>query len=226
MNYSIIKDENEFKKFINILSDLDVGEQFYIALFARKKYDISRGLVSDKVQLARTTATKDRIFDKVKKMEVPLGTYKAKGVGVPENTIALYIQPNPRSMRKASIRTAKMILSNIEMERYQNPKSIALNAIQVSKSKTVFVDFDFDINNSNYEKHITDIANEATGNEKSFYIVKTRGGYHVLVKPELTTNKTWFKDMVKDSHIDQTGDLLLPVPGCVQGGYTPKIINL
>jgi len=226
MNYAIIKDEDEFKKFINILPDLKDDEQFYITLFARKKYDINNELKSDKTQLGRTTATKDRVFDKIKKFEVPLGTYKVDGIPVPENCLAVYIHPNPRGMKKASLLTVKKIIDNIGYDRYQNPKSVALSSIQVSNSRTYYVDFDFDIDNQHYDRHIYDISMEATGDENSFKIIKTRGGYHILVEPELTKNKKWHQGIRKNLNVDQVGDLLLPVPGCVQGDYVPKILEL
>ncbi|MAX51431.1 MAG: hypothetical protein CMH22_05585 [Methylophaga sp.] len=225
MNYKIIKDEDKLKKFIEWLPNLKDGEQFYLALFARSKYDKTNILKSDKSQLARTTSTKDRLFDKIRKMECPVGSYKINGVeDIPLDTLALYIHPTPRSMKNASIKTAKMILDNIGKDRYQNPKSIALNAIQVSKSGSFRVDFDFDISNKNYDKHIKDIVYEATGNIDCFDIVQTKGGYHVLVDPSKTTEKRWYQNMMSNKNVDQAGDLLLPVPGCCQGDFTPKFI--
>lgn len=227
MNYKIITDIEKLEQFINWLPNLEKDEVFYFALFARKKYlrkDQVDLLKSDKAQLARGTATKDRLISKIKKLEVPLGTYTIGDKPVPENTLALYITPNPRCLRRASLKTAKMVLEDIDKGRVRNPKAIAMDAIQVSKSKTFIVDFDFDIVNENYDKHIGDIVYEATGNEDCFNILKTRGGYHVLVDPSLATDKKWYQNLTKNNNIDQTGDLLLPVAGCIQGGSTPKFI--
>ena len=127
-------------------------------------------------------------------------------------------------MKKSSIKTCKLLLDNIEKDRYQNPKSIALNAIQVSKGTTYFVDFDFDIQNKDFDRHIKDIVFEATGNEDCFNIVKTRGGYHVLIDPSKTTEKRWYQNMTENKLIDQKGDLLLPVVGCCQGDFVPHFI--
>jgi len=225
MNYRIIKDEIELRKFIDWLPDLENGEQFYLALFARSKYDKSNTLKSDKSQLARTTSTKDRLFDKIRKMEIAVGGYKIGGIEeIPMDTLALYIHPTPRCMKKASITTAKMILDSISKDRYQNPKQVALNAIQVSKSKTFRLDFDFDVINRDYDKHIKDIVQEATGNSSSFDIIKTRGGYHVLVDPKHTHDKRWYQNIRSNNLVDQSGDLLLPIPGCCQGDFTPHFI--
>ena len=224
MNYKVIKDEEAFRKFIDWLPDTNGDEQFYYALFSRKKYDVTRTLKADKAQVARGTATKDRLYDKIKKLEVLLGTYKIGNVEIPENTLALYITPNPRCMRKASLKTAKMILDNIDKGIVRNPKAIALDAVQVSKSRTVFVDFDFDIRNSDFDRHIFDILVEATGNEHCFDIIRTKGGYHTLVRPSQTINKNWHQNISINKSIDQSGDLLLPMVGCVQGDFVPKFI--
>lgn len=222
MNYTIIKNKKAFKEFIEWLPELRDGEQYYYSLFARKKYDHTGVLKSDKSQIARGTSSKDWLFDKIKKLEVEIGAYKTGEIAVPQESLALYITPNPRCMKKASIKTAKEILNNVEKDRYQNPKAVALNAIQTSKSRTVFVDFDID-NKGYCEGELRTILDVVTGNADSYNIVETRGGFHILVQPELTTNKRWYQDILKNFDIDQKGDLLLPVPGCFQGGYVPVI---
>lgn len=224
MTYRIIEDSKEFEKFIEWLPELEDGEQFYYSLFARSKYDTSGLMKSDKSQLARGVSCKDRLYNKIKKLEVKKGTYDIKGISIPQNTLALYIHPNPRSMKKASLLTARMILDNIGKDRYQNPKSISLNALQVSKSRTIVVDFDFDVANLDYDGHIKDIAYETLGNDECYKIVRTRGGYHILIDPTKTTEKNWHQNISKNKLVDQSGDLLLPVPGCVQGGFVPKFI--
>lgn len=229
MNYQIIKDEQAFRDYIDWLPELTDGEQFYICLFARSKYDKTGVLKSDKSQLSRTVASKEWIYDKVKKMEVELGAYKTGNIIVPENTLALYIHTNPRSLRKASLKTAKMILEDIEHDQIRNPKSTALNALQISKSRTVWFDFDIDIEKTqeNYDKIMT-TAVIALGTY-DFKLVETNGGYHLLINMEKiheSKTKTWHNTiMAADFKIDQKGDLMMPVVGCCQGGFVPKFLN-
>lgn len=226
MNYKIIQDEEAFKKFINWLPELEDGEQYYYTLFSRKKYDSTGVVKSDKAQIARGTAKKEWLYDKIKRLEVEIGVYKMDGVSIPQESLALYITPNPRSMKKASIKTAKMILDNLEKDKYQNPKSIALNAVQVSKSRTVFVDFDVDYKEEGYSNHIKVWMDDRVGYGVS-KIIETRGGFHVLIEPGDVWEefkKNWYQSVSKNQYIDQKGDLLLPVVGCCQGGFVPKFI--
>lgn len=225
MNYKIIKDIEELKKFIDWLPELKDSEQFYYSLFARSKYDSTGTLKADKGQLKRGTSTKERLIGKIKKLETSVGSYDIKGIEIPQETLALYINPNPRCFKKASIVTLKMLADNIGNDKYQNPHSIALNAVQVSKSRTFRVDFDFDINNQHFDKHIKDTVYEAVGNTNCFDIIKTRGGYHVLIDPSEATEKRWFQNLTKEGRADQSGDLLLPVPGCCQGGFVPHFLK-
>ena len=232
-NYKIIQDEKAFKEFIDWLPELEKDETYYLSLFARKKYDTTGTLKSDKSQIKRFTSDKKRMFDKVKKLEVELGSYRVKDIEVPDNTLALYITPNPRCVKKASLKTIKMLVDNIDKDNYQNPQAVALNALQVSKSRTVFVDFDVDNKVSdregykNYGNYLKDFAFNKTGSRGCFDIIETNGGYHVLVRPsDVRENfkKGWHQKISENQYIDQSGDLLLPVPGTTQGGFTPKFI--
>ena len=46
--------------------------------------------------------------------------------------------------------------------------------------------------------------------------LETRGGVHVLVNTALvdSKHKNWYPELSKQIEPDQTGDLLIPVPGC------------
>jgi len=36
--------------------------------------------------------------------------------------------------------------------------------------------------------------------------------------------KTWYNNIMNNFTIDQSGDLMIPIPGTYQGGFTPKLI--
>lgn len=223
----IIKDKEKLEQFINWLPALGRDSQFYFALFARKKYDTTGLLKADRSQLKRGMSNKEMLMQKIEELD---RQYYSKGKPIPDDTLALYIHPNPRSFKKANIKLLKDIADNIAKDNWQNPKSMALNALQTAKAKSVYIDFDVD--SKDVDLSVLDKIVPS-----AYDVVETRGGYHILVRPFVAgqgygpdnqpRNKTWYNDIMKafGKDIDQKGDLLLPVPGCVQGNFTPKFIK-
>lgn len=224
MNYKIIQDKQKLLDFIEWLPELKPNENFYYCLFARNKY--IRGTIheqylkADKAQLKRGTSKKDYLFDKIKQLEVEFGSYKQNGYEIPQESLALYINPNPRSERKAM----KLLLTKgleliINEAKGFSCQSEALSAIQQSCSRKLFLDFDFD--NSNFEDYKEAIENQVSG---AYKVLVTRGGFHLLVTPSLIkNNKRWYEVISNWEAVDKTNhtDCLLPVPGCCQGGFVP-----
>lgn len=101
MNYEIVKNAMQVNLFLGFLPDLEDGQKYYVSLFARKKYGATPGLKADKCQLKRFTATKEQMFDKLKKLEVEVGSYQIDGLPINQDSLCVYITPNPRDMHKA-----------------------------------------------------------------------------------------------------------------------------
>lgn len=224
-NYKIIQDEEKFRQFINWLPELKENEIFYGCLFARKKYDTTGILKSDKSQLKRFTSTKDFLFTKVKQLECEIGTYTFEGKPIPQNTLAFYMMPNPRDLEKATrlslIEFAHMIAG--ANKKYKNPYKAALTSIQKSSSHKIFMDFDFD--GEHNDPKIKEIENKIFNlfDRNSFEILYTRGGFHLLVKTKYideSIKKFWYKTVISWG-CDACGDNLIPVPGCCQGDWIP-----
>jgi len=219
MNYKIIEDEEKLKQFIEWLPQLEQNEKYFVSLFARKKYCNDKIKSNDKTQLKRFVSNKDRLFEKIKQLEVEFGSYSLRDEAVPQESLVLYINPNPRDMKKATFLMAKQCLNLIEYcNNGYNIQAEALSCIQKSRSKSHFCDFDID------EKDIdlslmTDILPR-----DCYEVVETRGGYHILVNTRKAPKTKWHVDIREAFDVDQTGDQLLPVCGCVQGGFTPRFI--
>ena len=221
MNYQIVKDEKALREFIEWLPELQPSECYYITLLARNKY--SDLIKTDKAQLKRVTTSKQYMFDKIKQMECEIGSYKDEDETVPQESLALYITPNPRSNIKGAKFLVKELL-DLVLSDYNgyNIQVKALTALQKSCSRTVYMDFDFDkVTIENLKPLILEKINE-----DCLTFVETHGGFHLLVevnKIESHYKKSYYNNIGKLPGCDVRGDGLLPVPGCCQGGdFTPK----
>lgn len=228
MNYQIIKDEEVLKKFIDWLPELKETERYYLCLFARNKYckELTH-IKSDKAQLKRFVSDKDRMFQKIKQLEVEEGWYKQKDLSVPQEALALYITPNPREMWKASINSLVKLANCVRDHNILvNPHQEVMSEIQRTKSRTCYIDFDIDFDKERTAEVISYVKNCV--NEEAITWLNTRGGLHVLIAPEKVSEqyrKTFYQNIVALAHIDQVGDNMIPVPGTSQGNYIPHFTN-
>ena len=235
MNYSIIKDEKLLDDFIKWLPELQEDECYYLCLFARSKYAKNEDgsnkfphIKTDKAQLKRITVHKKSLMkDKIKQMECAFGSYKTKdGDDIPQEALALYITPNPRSQRKAMFNLIKRIADiQIANATGYNIHAEAMSAIQKCKSRACFIDFDVDFPKEIEINliHLKPFVEESIGN-KGVHFLRTRGGYHVLVEPskiDKEFEKIWYKSMIQHPYIDIKGDAMIPVVGCTQGNFIP-----
>ena len=230
MNYTIIQNEQKLKEFINSLPDLSLDEVFYCALFARKKYCKEMINSSDKAQIKRFISTKNNLFNKIKQLEVEIGSYVLGDKIVPQESLAFYIMLNPRSQKKATKLLLKKLIDiytedNVGFSLYRE----CLSALQKNKSRALFSDFDFDIDKKEFE----DIANKIKnffGKDQAdncYKFLETRGGYHVIIehnKIPKELRRSWYQFM-RSLNVDIQGDVLTPVPGTYQGGFCPKFVN-
>lgn len=238
MNYKIITDETILSQFIEDLpntSDLDL--RYYCCLFARSKYltEEQKGTIShiksDKSQLKMFVATKENIITKLKQLECPVGSYIQYKTNVPSNpvpqeSLAVYMTINPRSLQKATKNSLKkfveMVIDNPTHS--FNPSNFAMSEIQRSRGRTDYVVFDVDskeLSGSEIKERVREVI--ATDN---FKILETRGGYHILIPPKTQISKGNFYNEIQKRipDIDQAGDIMIPIPGTYQGGHTPKFI--
>ena len=226
MNYKIIQNEKLFRDFINWLPDCKPNEQYYITLLGRNKYLEDRTQLSSKAQLKRLTSSKDYIYQKVKQLEVEIGAYQDKGNPIPQEALALYISVNPRDLIKATKNSLKKFADLItEDYRGYNPHSEVLSQIQESTGTKHFMDFDFD------GIEYTEVLEQLQGkiNFNALVILKTRGGFHLLIKLDLIDSKyknSWYQSISKIEGCDVKGDNLIPMVGCTQGGFVPHIIKI
>ena len=233
MNYQIITDKHLLNEFIEWLPELNSDTCYYFCLFARSKYAKNEDgsnkfphIKTDKSQLARWTIhNKKDIISKIKQKEVAIGTYKTKnGADIPQEALALYMTPNPRSQQKAMLTCMKRFCDIIGSQGEGfNIHQEALSAIQKSPAKKVFFDLDFD------DKIVEKIKGQVEEylNLNAYHYLITRGGFHLLVelaKIEEKYSKSWYQNICKLGP-DIKGDNMIPVPGTYQGGFTPYFLK-
>lgn len=238
MNYKVIADEQKLRQFIDWLPELKPTERYYMCLFARSKYTRDEQGVngiphikSDKAQLKRFISDKERMFQKIKQLEIEEGCYWQKDIPIPQSALALYITVNPRDMWKA---TANSLVKLAECMRDQNtlgnPHQEVLSEIQRTKGTTHYVDFDLDYKDGDDTTEITLIETVRQHvNLDAVTFLSTRGGYHILVNPSKVTpefKNKFYKGISSIANVDQTGDNMIPVPGCMQGGFVPHFISI
>lgn len=222
-NYQIIINKARLEAFIQKLPDLQKDETYYLCLFARSKYakDIAH-ISSDKQQCKRFTSDKMRMVEKILQLEIPKGRYRQKGNELPQEALALYINPNPRSFSKAAKASLKTFADLVTRE-YSgyNPHQEVMSEIQKAKSRTVYMDFDFD--NAPMMQTIETVLKSV--NRNAVNVLTTRGGFHILIevdKVEPEYRRTWYNAIKAIPGCDVTGDNMIPVPGCYQGGFVPE----
>ena len=221
MNYKIIHDEQQLINFIEWLPDLGEQEKYYCTLFSRKKYAKEWNNTGDKGQLKRFLTSKERMLNKIKQLEIKIGTYKVFGNDVAEESLALYINPNPRDLLKATYNgIIELTRALRDHKKAYNPHGEIMSCIQRSVGNKVFLDFDID-----YKPFDPNMLDPFI-NRDCVTILETRGGYHLLVelkkiRPEF---KPKFYNGIKSLNVDQTGDQLIPIPGCIQGGFVPSFL--
>jgi hypothetical protein len=231
VNYTVITDREALMAFIEWLPDLQESEQYYMCLFARSKYtkDIAGNngvphIKSDKAQLKRFTAVKKNMLSKIMQLECPIGAYQQRDLIIPQEALALYITVNPRDLWKASFEGLKDLASRIQAQnKFMNPQQEVMSSIQRTKGKTHYVVFDIDVKDDG--ELIKSLRHSI--NDSAVVILETRGGYHVIVDPAAVWpeyKNIWYKALASISDVDQKGDIMIPVPGTHQGGFTPKFI--
>lgn len=216
--YKVLLDEQKFDEFVNFLPDLEENEVYYLSLFGRHKYCTS--LPKDN-QLARFTSSKENLKEKILRLECTWGGYKRDGIDVPQEAIALYIALNPRNIVKANknllVELAKCFTDG---KADFNPLSLARTAVHNATNRKVFVDFDYDFINP--QKHLPEIKKILPDN--TYKILKTRGGFHLLVSLVNVPKTNWFKTLTALDGCDVKGsNTMIPVPGCTQGNFCPYL---
>lgn len=225
----------ELRSFISSLPELGEGQIYYLTLLSRSKYYNGDRNIPDKYGVKRFTSTKKNLFNNISLLDIK-GDYRYHGDGtiIPEETLSLYMYVNPRSERD-SIKNIFLKLFDVQ---YTNKKlkggliTQAMNSLSTSQATKDYVGFDFDVSEDMDKENLKGYLQcnlELILPRGSYDLVETRGGFHILVKPKLIDprgpNKLWHSKLNNFTGRDINGDMMVPIPGCIQGGFVPKFIT-
>jgi len=216
---SLIKDENETRRFIEkVLQPLQNDEVYIAVLTARKKYcpTISSSMEVVSRDIIRNNDT-NKIMRKLKKMSIVEGLYTDKNEDIiPNEAFALYILPEPRSMLKAYTEFVLDInkwlyeslkIKDPNLELYKKLDLKLFSAIHRSKSKSKYFIIDIDKKDEKLLKnifyYIQNLEDKVKGlhnvtlkfngyeiiNENIRWISETHGGYHIILDRNNETGK-------------------------------------
>lgn len=224
--YEIIKDETALRQFIDWLPELEENQKYYLCLFSRRKYcpDIPY-IKTDKSQTKRFLSDKSRMFEKIAQLECPVGAYRINGQPVPQESLALYIVPNPRDCWRATIRGIKALATVIECQgKNSNPHQEIMSEIHRTCGNKVFIDFDIDSKDPEIIRAAINLV------DKKCEIIETRGGYHVMVRSKDAktgfAEKFWYKKLAELADVSADPHSAIPVIGTSQGNFVPRFVSV
>ena len=223
--YNVLIDEPALDQFVSLLPELSGNEKFYACLFARKKWVPEIPWIkSDKCQMRRFLTDKERLKGKIRQLHCEDGAFVSGNVIIPQEALGLYIQPNPRCMKKATWGLIKQCTKLLESNAQgYNIHQEAMSEVQrsCSNDNKPFIIFDLDWKDNARLQNCLDIV------DGFCHVIETRGGYHILVLREHSSKiktKQWYPELAK--HSDNYGDIMTPVVGCYQGGFVPKLLRI
>ena len=239
-NYSLIKDEEETKRFIEkVLQPLKDDEVYITVLTARKKYcpTISSSMEVVSRDIIRNNDP-NKILRKLKKMSIVEGLYTDKNEDIiPNEAFALYILPEPRSMLKAyadfNENTNKWLYDSLKsenknLELYRKLDTKLFSSIHRSKSKSNYFIIDIDKKDEILLKNVFYyISAKEYGDQNVQWISETRGGYHIILNRNNESGKIVHGIMErKFPDVEFRKETMTPIVGCSQGGFIVKEYKL
>lgn len=240
-----IRNENEFLKFVEILPDLKDGEAFFLCLAARGKYLSEEerkvlGFKPDKMFSHQIVTDKKYLKYYVEKSLHMLSFKTKEGKQIPEKASVVYFGINPISLLKGYlIFQTNINTSIVEQSLNDNPQfsytnnivSKLYSSLQIARSRNIYLDIDIDSTDFNS----ISILLEALDKQKDivYHIIKTRGGYHILILRETLKGKDINLSLILKEIEKSTGkeaiinkNQLVPVPGTLQGGIEVSLIGV
>jgi len=242
----------ELEKFFNlVLPDLTQEEVYFLSLSARNKYltEEEREIYScGRTEMFERKIIREHDWMKflrtIKKYECSDGAYTGRtGLTLPEKCLILYININPCNMVRAYKLFQDEMNENIlnlitksgsGLDFFKHMDRLMMNAIQKSKGTRHYIDIDIDakdITNTEFWEAIKGIAGKFKENGLKFFVIKTKGGVHFLLKRR-TINFNYTLVIKEYNHPEESNPIkeikrnnndMIPLPGTSQAGYPVEV---
>ncbi len=235
MNYQLITNYDVLQTFIDLLPDANSNEKYLIHLMARKKYNTSGCIITKDYDFKKVITSKKHMISDIERLQIELGKWTFNDEIIHQNHITVYIQPNPRCVRKAARELQRKIVDSLLDNGRLNIIRMYEEYLHKESSNKKYYVLDIDP----IEKNTIIDIEELLSFFKSILtfiplILKSKNGYHVLVETDLIPlhlNKggKWHNDIrnntAKTFQVTPIGDGLCVLPGTVQSNFSPYIIT-
>ena len=245
---TLVKDKSHFTRFVTeVMKPLLPGEKYFISLSARNKYlteEERRYYNLGRTEMfGRTLGNGDWDFTMAKlAANLQYRTTKS-GMSYPDKALVVYVNINPSNSVQACGRFAQKVveMQNELMNGFLNGKTpnldsftkgdrLLMNFYQKTPGTRHYLDVDVD---GSYALTV-ELTNALDDSGTKHHLIKTRGGYHVMID-RISRNKTKFPvhEVVQSLHKEAkavdgeviiNGNAMVPMPGTLQGGTLVELV--
>jgi hypothetical protein len=216
--YNFIYDESQVERFAKLIDTENTLQQVYLQ--ARRKYN--KELKKDCFITTNTffKASPSYFLNRIKRYEVEVGSYKDHDKEIPEDCFAIYSSTNPCSGKKSVGKFVEECVQSFIQDKkriFEHPHRELDSFIMSTNERVNILTMDIDCKED--YKEVKEFL--ITENIPTLAVIETRGGYHVLVKPDNNISKLQKKFGGKI----QIKNLYCPIPGTLQGGFPVRFVE-
>lgn len=233
----------------------------YLTDEERKKYELGRTEMFARKIVKPSPRVNGDIADiyirVLKSMQVSRGGYTSRtGVELPDKCLVVYANINPSSGMKA-LKYFQLEMTEALFDIHTNPEvfskfahldSKLMNQFQKQKGTRTLIDIDFDIPEEGKDILVTffkdlhkmhNIAQQKVQDkiELLYYIIKTKSGYHVLLKKDRlkfnynlailkANNEAQFRYGKEHIEVTVNKNAMIPCPGTIAAGHKVRFIDM
>ena len=199
----LILDESKAHDFVEFLQD----GKYYCIIEARKKY----GATKD-TRIADFFVDKKYLVKEIQKRQM-----NESFLTVPQESIVVFVSVNP-VCPEVAFRNLHREMADLACKGdFKDPTNLARKHLVNSGGNGDYIDFDFD--NGHFDPQL---IYEKAGSQ-GVDVVKTRGGYHVVVENKLAAKEEpmFYKNLESLGTDSISKKRLIPMVGCRQGDFMP-----